>query len=36
MAQDNKSEAMKQFEIYTAANPDDPAGYEQMIRAACR
>jgi tetratricopeptide (TPR) repeat protein len=34
MAQDNKSEAMKQFEIYTAANPDDPAGYEQMIRAS--
>lgn len=34
MAQDNKSEAMKQFKIYTAANPDDPAGYEQMIRAS--
>lgn len=32
LLQENKSEAMKQFRIYTDANPTDPAGYEQMLR----
>ncbi|MCW1735945.1 tetratricopeptide repeat protein [Anaerorudis cellulosivorans] len=32
LLQENKEEAMKQFEIYTKANPTDPAGYEQMLR----
>ena len=34
LLQENKKEAMKQFEIYTNAEPDNPAGYEQMLRIA--
>ena len=34
LLQENKEEAMKQFEIYTKANPTDPVGYEQMLRIA--
>lgn len=34
LLQDNKEEALKQFEIYTKDNPDDPAGYEQILRIA--
>lgn len=32
LLQEKKEEAMKQFEIYTKANPSDPVGYEQMLR----
>jgi len=32
LLQEKKEEAMKQFEIYTKANPTDPVGYEQMLR----
>lgn len=32
LLQEKKEEAMKQFEIYTNANPSDPVGYEQMLR----
>ncbi len=32
--QNDKAGAMEQFEIYTRDNPDDPAGYDQMIRIA--
>ncbi|MDR1516576.1 MAG: tetratricopeptide repeat protein [Dysgonamonadaceae bacterium] len=34
MMEDNKSEAEKQFEIYNEENPQDPAGYEQLLRIA--
>lgn len=34
MLQNDKEGAMEQFEIYTRDNPDDPAGYDQMIRIA--
>jgi tetratricopeptide (TPR) repeat protein len=34
LLQEEKEEAMEQFEIYTADNPDDPAGYEQLLRIA--
>ncbi|MBF6628368.1 MAG: tetratricopeptide repeat protein [Proteiniphilum sp.] len=34
MLQDNKKGAIEQFEIYTRDNPDDPTGYEQIIRIA--
>jgi len=34
LLQDNKGGAMEQFEIYTRDNPDDPAGYEQILRIA--
>lgn len=34
MMQENKVEAMKQFEIFTKANPENPAGYEQILRIA--
>ena len=34
LLQENKEEAMKQFEIYTEAEPDNPAGWEQMLRIA--
>lgn len=34
LLQEDKAEAMKQFEIYSAENPSDPAGYEQMLRIA--
>jgi len=34
MLQNDKAGAMEQFEIYTRDNPDDPAGYDQMIRIA--
>lgn len=32
--QDDKEGAMKQFEIYAKANPENPAGWEQMMRLA--
>ncbi|MDD4630721.1 MAG: tetratricopeptide repeat protein [Proteiniphilum sp.] len=32
MLQNDTTGAMKQFEIYTKDNPDDPAGYDQMLR----
>lgn len=32
MIQGDKSEAMKQFEIFTKANPENPLGWEQMLR----
>ena len=34
LLQENKEEAMKQFEIYTAVEPDNPDGWEQMLRIA--
>ena len=34
LLQENKEEAMKQFEIFTNAEPDNPAGYEQILRIA--
>lgn len=34
LLQENKKDALKQFEIYTKANPKDPAGYEQILRLA--
>ncbi len=34
LLQENKDEAMKQFEIYTTAEPENPAGWEQMLRIA--
>lgn len=34
MLQDNKSEAMNQFQIYAEAEPTNPAGWEQMLRIA--
>ena len=32
MLQNDTIGAMKQFEIYTKDNPDDPVGYDQMLR----
>ncbi len=34
MLQENPEGAMEQFEIFARENPDDPAGYEQMLRIA--
>jgi tetratricopeptide (TPR) repeat protein len=34
MMQEDKKGATKQFEIYIKDNPDDPAGYEQLLRIA--
>lgn len=34
MLQNNNEEAMRQFEIFARDNPDNPAGYEQMLRIA--
>ena len=34
MLQENEDEAMKQFQIYAEAEPDNPAGWEQMLRIA--
>lgn len=34
LLQDDKTGAMKQFEIYIKDNPTDPAGYDQIIRIA--
>ncbi|WP_294082910.1 tetratricopeptide repeat protein [Proteiniphilum sp. UBA5384] len=34
LLQEDKEGATKQFEIYTQANPEDPAGYEQQLRIA--
>lgn len=34
LLQEDKEGAVAQFDIYTAANPDDPAGYEQLLRIA--
>ncbi|WP_255417291.1 tetratricopeptide repeat protein [Proteiniphilum sp. X52] len=34
LLQEEKEGAAKQFEIYTEANPEDPAGYEQLLRIA--
>jgi tetratricopeptide (TPR) repeat protein len=32
MLQENPEGAMEQFEIFTRENPEDPAGYDQMLR----
>ncbi|MDR1742545.1 MAG: tetratricopeptide repeat protein [Dysgonamonadaceae bacterium] len=34
MLEDNKTEAEKHFERYNEENPQDPAGYEQLLRIA--
>ncbi len=34
LLQENKQEAEKQFRIFIDANPDNPVGYEQIIRIA--
>lgn len=34
LLQEDKEGATEQFEIYTKANPEDPAGYEQLLRIA--
>ncbi len=34
MLQENKADAMKQFEIYAKAEPENPAGWENMLRIA--
>lgn len=34
MLQEDTGGAMEQFELYTRANPEDPQGYEQMLRVA--
>ncbi len=34
LLQENKEEAMKQFEIFAEAEPDNPAGWEQMLSIA--
>ena len=34
MLQENETEAMKQFEIYALAEPENPAGWENMLRIA--
>ena len=34
MLQENKTEAMEQFEIYAKAEPANPAGWENMLRIA--
>lgn len=32
MMEEKEGEALKQFEIYTDNNPEDPTGYDQMLR----
>lgn len=34
LLQENKDEAMKQFEVFVEAEPENPAGWEQMLRIA--
>ena len=34
MLQENETEAMEQFEIYAKAEPENPAGWENMLRIA--
>ena len=34
LLQEDSTGAMEQFELFTRANPDDPRGYEQMLRIA--
>ena len=34
MLQENEEEAMEQFQIYAEAEPENPAGWEQMLRIA--
>ena len=34
LLQENKKEAMKQFQIYVDGEPENPAGWEQMLRIA--
>ena len=34
MMQDREEDAIHQFEIFIRANPDDPIGYEQLLRIA--
>lgn len=34
MLQENETEAMEQFEIYALAEPENPAGWENMLRIA--
>lgn len=34
LLQEDKEGATKQFEIYITSNPEDPAGYEQLLRIA--
>ena len=34
LLQEDKEGAAKQFEIYITSNPEDPAGYEQLLRIA--
>lgn len=34
LLESNKKQAMEQFQIYVDANPNEPAGYEQMLQAA--
>lgn len=34
LLQENEAEAMEQFEIYTMAEPENPAGWENMLRIA--
>lgn len=34
LLQENETEAMEQFELYTTAEPENPAGWEQMLRIA--
>ena len=34
MLQENETDAMKQFEIYAIAEPENPAGWENMLRIA--
>lgn len=34
LLQDDKAGAMEQFEIFAKDNPENPAGYEQMLRVA--
>lgn len=34
LLQEDKEGAIEQFGIYTKANPDDPTGYEQLLRIA--
>lgn len=34
LMQENTADAMQQFDLFTKANPENPAGYEQMLRIA--
>lgn len=34
MMQEDKANALKQFELFTKDNPDNPVGYEQILRIA--